>query len=154
MLIIIDYTSPFKNVHSFLQFKLVKPRLPFAMDFSWSTCFICLLAIFPGSLFVWFLPFFSPCFKHANLTQFFFQIPWDLSISRWSSHSLGPSTSGLGPNWSASPLQRTKSRITSPLSYDLSNRTSLALTWSCATWLRSPGDPLLSPTKTNHNQVI
>lgn len=84
----------------------------------------------------------------------FLQIPWDTSISRWTMHFLEPYTSELVPKSSARLWQLTKSRIPSPLSYDLFNRTSSALTWSCATWLRSPRDPLLSPTERNHNQVI
>lgn len=147
-------------IHLFNSNNVLKPRSPFAMDFSWSTCFICLLAILPGSVIVRFLPFFSPYFEYCrNATSllppfFFLQIPWDTSISRWTMHFLEPYTSELVPKSSARLWQLTKSRIPSPLSYDLFNRTSSALTWSCATWLRSPRDPLLSPTERNHNQVI
>lgn len=100
-------------------------------------------------------PYFEYCRNATSLLPFsFLQIPWDTSISRWTMHFLEPYTSELVPKSSARLWQLTKSRIPSPLSYDLFNRTSSALTWSCATWLRSPRDPLLSPTERNHNQVI
>lgn len=105
------------------------------------------------------LTFFLSIFRILPKRNFassplFLQIPWDTSISRWTMHFLEPYTSELVPKSSARLWQLTKSRIPSPLSYDLFNRTSSALTWSCATWLRSPRDPLLSPTERNHNQVI
>lgn len=146
-------------IHLFNSNNVLKPRSPFTMDFSWSTCFICLLAILPGSVFVRFLLFYLHISNIAETQLRFFlfpflQIPWDTSISRWTMHFLEPYTSELVPKSSARLWQLTKSRIPSPLSYDLFNRTSSALTWSCATWLRSPRDPLLSPTERNHNQVI